>query len=1010
MDADLTCRNNNRISLHQDSIVLAIKNVAAWVACLCLGWGASAYAGIPAARPGIVTEPVYECSDPHYREFLEKNYVLFEVGQVHPLELSVDRQWLFALNSPLGCLEIYRVEDARLRLASSVAVGLQPVSVRVRNAQEVWVVNHLSDNVSVVDLSGRPKIKQILQVGDAPFDVAFAAKDTDGQAARAYISCSARGQHHPTFELHNLVSNVVEYQENGESKRDKLGMADLWVYNIHKDVRLEGIINPFMSDLRSLAVADDGKTVYGAGFLSGNQTTSVLSDALGAVSDENLGSVATARIIKKHGSQWKDSEGQDWSNRVLIDLPDVDVIAVDATRQPLPYRMQGRQPVTNTNRQLIKETFSGMGSVLFSLAVDGDRLLLTALESHNEIPLEENLVGRAVTNMLVVQQGQKTERINLDEVSDKKAEGSIPLPGAIHVGKKYVYVAGFGSPRVALFRRASAGLSLAGMMDLRKLSQGNAVNGNSVAGMGPSGIVELSSGAVVVLSRLDNTLHVLKPDESQPDSFTGLQTIAMFTPEPAEIVQGRRFLYDADATGNGKEACGSCHIFGDWDGLAWDLGSKAGKLVRNDKLFIEIKGALVENMANTVRVLPLKLAPDDYTVGSEVPVGRYRLPLCFKGTADELHKQLQGKTFGKNACALYVTRAAANGESKDYHVRALALDAQWLSINFPYFDSLKGPMGTQTLYGLTYGGPMHHQGDRTGSVPTADNHCPAGSSIEDRAFKEFNQPCDGGRGAFVDLLAGRQLGTEEMAMFSNFVMRMHFPPNPHRALDNRVPPAWEKLFDQAPIARDITSARALFSSQAPGLVSCEHCHKLDAGRGHFGTGGDRYYSAPNAVSQDLDVPDFRMFYRKLGYHLGDEERNYLAAQPEPPAILDKRQVTGFGFFHNAAFDPVNAVFNPAFFRYPGDKVNVSDKKSVDYDVNERRQMFYYLSLFDTDVFPVGGQQRLVGGVENDLSLRNPRYCDSYGFKGGKFIEDGMTDFDRGTMLTCYPRLQAEGKK
>ncbi len=36
---------------------------------------------------------------------------------------------------------------------------------------------------------------------------------------------------------------------------------------------------------------------------------------------------------------------------------------------------------------------------------------------------------------------------------------------------------------------------------------------------------------------------------------------------------GRPFLYDAVATsGNGEASCSSCHIFGDFDALAWNLG------------------------------------------------------------------------------------------------------------------------------------------------------------------------------------------------------------------------------------------------------------------------------------------------------------------------------------------------------------------------------------------------------------------------------------------------------
>ncbi len=35
----------------------------------------------------------------------------------------------------------------------SVPVGLEPVAVAARSETEVWVVNHLSDSVSIVDLN-----------------------------------------------------------------------------------------------------------------------------------------------------------------------------------------------------------------------------------------------------------------------------------------------------------------------------------------------------------------------------------------------------------------------------------------------------------------------------------------------------------------------------------------------------------------------------------------------------------------------------------------------------------------------------------------------------------------------------------------------------------------------------------------------------------------------------------------------------------------------------------------
>ena len=66
----------------------------------------------------------------------------------------------------------------------------------------------------------------------------------------------------------------------------------------------------------------------------------------------------------------------------------------------------------------------------------------------------------------------------------------------------------------------------------------------------------------------------------------------MFNPEPVEVTAGRKFLYDARLTsGNGNDACASCHIFGDTDGLAWDLGNPDGTVAQIPNTFIPISPA-----------------------------------------------------------------------------------------------------------------------------------------------------------------------------------------------------------------------------------------------------------------------------------------------------------------------------------------------------------------------------------------------------------------------------------
>ena len=52
--------------------------------------------------------------------------------------------------------------------------------------------------------------------------------------------------------------------------------------------------------------------------------------------------------------------------------------------------------------------------------------------------------------------------------------------------------------------------------------------------------------------------------------------------EPAVVTNGRRFLYDAAHTSShGDQACATCHVFGDFDGLSWDLGDPDGQPFAN---------------------------------------------------------------------------------------------------------------------------------------------------------------------------------------------------------------------------------------------------------------------------------------------------------------------------------------------------------------------------------------------------------------------------------------------
>jgi hypothetical protein len=75
-----------------------------------------------------------------------------------------------------------------------------------------------------------------------------------------------------------------------------------------------------------------------------------------------------------------------------------------------------------------------------------------------------------------------------------------------------------------------------------------------------------------VLTRFDNAISVV-------DTATKAEVahLPMFNPEPPSVVQGRPFLYDArNSSSHGDSSCGSCHIFGDFDSITWDLGNPDG--------------------------------------------------------------------------------------------------------------------------------------------------------------------------------------------------------------------------------------------------------------------------------------------------------------------------------------------------------------------------------------------------------------------------------------------------
>jgi YVTN family beta-propeller protein len=295
---------------------------------------------------------------------VEASFTLFESGPVRPLALSADGTRLFAVNTPDGRLEIFGVSDAGLARDTSVPVGLEPVAVAARDASEVWVVNHLSDSVSVVDVgSDPPRVTRTLHVGDEPRDVLFAGP----QRGRAFITAAHRGQNLP-FDPQLTTAGV--------------GRADVWVFDAaHPGGGLGGeplaIVTLFGDTPRALAANAEGSVVYAAVFHSGNRTTAlnehtVCDGAAGArcaidgvpmpgglpEPRSNASGVRAPEVglivqFDASSGAWRDELGRDWRAAVRFDLPDYDVFAIDALAD-VPHEI---------------DRFAGVGTILYNMAV-----------------------------------------------------------------------------------------------------------------------------------------------------------------------------------------------------------------------------------------------------------------------------------------------------------------------------------------------------------------------------------------------------------------------------------------------------------------------------------------------------------------------------------------------------------------------------------------------------------------------------------------------------------------
>jgi YVTN family beta-propeller protein len=516
---------------------------------------------------------------------LAQSFVEFETVATRPLALSASGTELYAVNTPDNQLEILNVGAGGVSRKASVPVGMEPVAVAVRpGTSEVWVVNHLSDSVSIVDVgTSPPRVVRTLLVGDEPRDIVFAGSP----ANRAFITTAHRGQN----------SSV-----NPQLTTSGVGRADVWVFNATSlGTSLGGtpltIVTLFGDTPRALAVSPNGQTVYAAVLNSGNKTATVNEGVVcnggagagscrvpilfgpqypGGLPAPNANTAGqagpeTGLIVKHNGSNWVDQLGRNWNNAIKFNLPDRDVFAINATANP---------PVQSNQ-------FSGVGTTIFNMAVNpvSGKLYISNTESRNEVRFEgpgtiaTTVQGHLAEARVTVISGSTVTPRHLNKhinyairpapAGVKDASLAQPTSLAVTSNGATLYVAAFGSSKVGVFNTTA--------LENNTFTPSPASH-IQVSGGGPAGVLlNEARNHLYVYTRFDNAVKVVNLATSAE-----IRSVGLHNPEPASVVDGRPFLYDARQTSsNGEASCASCHIFGDMDQLAWDLGNPDDVIINN---------------------------------------------------------------------------------------------------------------------------------------------------------------------------------------------------------------------------------------------------------------------------------------------------------------------------------------------------------------------------------------------------------------------------------------------
>lgn len=566
---------------------------------------------------------------------------LYLSPQTHPMALSEDGARLYVANTTSGTLSVLDVTNplAPTELAQ-VRVGHDPTAVAVlpggANGDElVFVVNHISDSISVVSRNGLAVVQTIQEFDDdgvtrmdEPVGIAFASP------TRAFV----------TLDQPNQVL-TLDIDANGRASIAPERLA--------------------ITAQAPRAIVAAGDRVFVAAFESGNQTEFSscwagdpveLLENDEALTDEGCEFPAEVlgdgQLLGGNGVQLGPifefaAQNPNIGGRVIrdTDLPDRDLFVIDPQGTPI-----------------VTQVVESLGTLLSGLAAHtgpaGTRLWIAHTEAHNHLDglgvIDNKMFGNRVAIVDCAPGGSCAPAgiVDLDASAASAALGqTVPTPWGIHAS-------GDGETVVVTAAGADGdpGDGRSPMHGLFTLDRNGQVLGSALVGALPEGVL-LRSGpggaahVAYVLNTADSSVSVVDVTNPASPQTIGAPVAVGDDPTPAQIRLGRIAFHTARGSTSKTFACGSCHPNGNMDQLQWTINTvpgpddgpnEKGEIAEprttmpirglRDTLPLHWEGTLADPIALENPLAPFDTAPDcDIDLVGEIGCVRHLVDAALSG-------------------------------------------------------------------------------------------------------------------------------------------------------------------------------------------------------------------------------------------------------------------------------------------------------------------------------------------------------------------------------------------